>query len=146
MNQLVNLSTLTQAQENTGFENFLILEEMHKEFFPNGACKVVLRHDSINFYTMIQNKTQWANGIELNDPMRSYFSITPIEGDKFEVELIGSDRLLIKPAPGSYLMFDSVPCKFRKSKGNAAAVLKKIRTWQEKRLALVTEYQDRIKA
>lgn len=146
MNALVNISTLADHQENTGLEHFNVLEDMHKELFPQGMAWVILQKDSVLFKSTIRNKDAWANGIEHNDPMRTLIDITPIADGKYSVELYSGDTLCIAPPAGSHLAFGRADCKLRKFKGTFEQVLKKLRAWEEKRLQVVEENKDNMKS
>ena len=146
MTALINLSTLADHHEGTGLEHFNVLEQMHKEFFPEGMAWVSLQTDNIIFKSTIRNKSQWVNGIEHNDPMRSIINISKIEDDKFEVELYSGSSLMTKPAKGSTNYFGRADCKLRKFKGNFEQVIKKIRLWEEKRLQVVEDNKDNMKS
>ena len=128
-------------------EIFASLVEDHKAKFPNAYADVKVANldkASLFFSTTIYSPECWVNGISHNDPMREHIMIEQVGEDDYIATLDGG-RLTILPRPEDRGMaFSGINCRFRKTKGNADKIIKAIKKWQDKRLALVKEVKAEI--
>lgn len=132
----------------TMFEEFNVLTAEHKALFPGSWTR--MSRDSLNGKTLIFESTLfnpevWAYGYKQNDPMHVIFMIECISDNHFKAKLCNG-LLSIKPTEkDKHLMFTNIKCMFRKIEGDAEKILKAIRKWQDKRLALVISNKSQIK-
>jgi hypothetical protein len=129
-------------------EVFSSLIEHHKELFCGAFAKVskaALCEDTVFFQTGIFNSESWTNGYAINDPMLENMMIERVGEDEY-VATLKDASLSIKATEEErrYYAFSRVKCSFRKTAGSLDKVIKAVKKWQEKRLALVKEYKSEI--
>ena len=131
-------------------EIFNILVEDHKAKFPNShtniACTDLSPHIAY-FSSTIFSPESWIDECNHSDPMRVIIQIKQVDEDDYIASVVLGKYLTILPTPedkAKQLFYSEVECPFRKITGNAEKIIKSVKTWQEKRLALVKEYKTEI--
>lgn len=103
--------------------------------------------------TLGKDRSEWANGIEHNDPLRQTIFIWaesqhdkwPESGlpEKLKAENSGG-TLLVKPAPGSFYAFDRVKLGWRNKTGTPDVIFKYIVDYVKKVKNIITENNDKL--
>ena len=121
------------------------IETAFKKSFPNGWIDIEIRNmlgmDSISFTLgLIGDKSQWGNGIQMNDPMHHTFVVYYKDGVYEASNSRG--RIYLKPDEGTHYAMKGLKTNFRKSKGSADKVLKAFTTWFPRLKTLVKDNEE----
>lgn len=136
--------------EEAGTEQELIagIEAAFNKQFPNGYINVGMRKGLGSPYVslnigLIKDQSHLSSNIRDNDPMFHTFMISPTGPDGFTAEALRSG-LKTNPEPGSHYAMGTVKTNFRKSKGNAAKLIKTFTTFFKRLHAIVDEHGNNV--
>lgn len=138
-NRLIEDSLIKESVEQDNMVDiFKSLEDVHKKLFHDSWQSVYyvdsnlrIPKDVVLFRSTIYNKSKWGQGFKENDPMDAIFTIQHIGDNKYQVTLAKGKHLRTKES------YTKNKLDFRKAKGDAQTVIKKITEWETKRKAML---------
>lgn len=140
--RLIENSILIEGVVEDGMvEKFKVLEDVHKRLFPKSWQSVYyvdsnirVPKDTVLFRSTLKDK--WSMNFKENDPQDAIFTIQHIGDEKYQATLVKGKNIRTKKS------FTSNQIPFRKVKGDAQTIIKKITEWEEKRNKLFLEIKD----
>lgn len=145
-----NLNESTDAETFANMIQNTIRKNFSKSFVRVSFDKRLGKSIQISFL-LGKDKTEWANQIPENDPMKHMFFIwlnkmgdDDILPEKIGIELSQGGYLLVRPKEGSHLAYDRVKIGFRKKTGTPEQILKHVDTYFKKAKQVLLKNKDRM--
>lgn len=127
------------------------IEQVVKKHFPDSYInsRYVYKWSTIVVdFRLGKDRTEWSNGIDLNDPAKASLYIRNMNKDgsiSDSLELTRQDGNLMVKSNNKYLAFDRVKVPFRKTTGDPKAIVKAIDTYFSRLKKILQDNRDNLR-
>lgn len=129
------------------------IEDKIKKIFPKSLVQVSVQKSLGSPSILIQfalgkDRSEWANGIMMNDPLHHQIWIHDYEKslpDKLKTDLSVGGNIILKENDESGFRSKSIKIGFRSAKGTPEKILRSIENYFKKAKSVIKEYKDRVR-